>query len=141
MRWFRKVEFAQDNDGSFKQYKKVKMVAAIFLVVFAVSSSMVSWDLVMSLDPHWYSTLFGWYNFSSYMVAFLAFTILFVIWLKSKGYLKQVNDNHIHDIGKYMFGFQCILYVFMVFSVSINMVWKYTGRHSLLFKENGCTIF
>ncbi|NNC94796.1 MAG: quinol:cytochrome C oxidoreductase [Chitinophagales bacterium] len=121
MWWFRRVEIQQDSDGSLSQYQKIKKVAAIFLVVFAVTSSMVSWDLIMSLDPHWYSTLFGWYNFASYMVACLGFMILFIIYLKSKGYLKQVNDNHIHDLGKYMFGFS-VFYTYLWFSQYL-LIW------------------
>src|ERR1043165_2641632 len=59
----------------------------------------------MCLDAHWYSTMFGWYNFASYGCAAWAMTILLVIYLKSKGYMQRVNENHIHDLGKLLFGF------------------------------------
>jgi hypothetical protein len=95
-------------------YKRSKLMAAMWIVIFAVTESFVSWDLVMSTDPHWYSTLFGWYNFASYGCAAFAFTILLIIYLKSKGYLPQVNENHLHDVGKMMFGFS-ILWTYMWF--------------------------
>ena len=95
-------------------YKRSKLMAALWIVIFAVSESFVSWDLIMGADPHWYSTLFGWYNFASYGCAAFAFTILLIIFLKSKGYLPQVNENHLHDVGKMMFGFS-ILWTYLWF--------------------------
>lgn len=86
-------------------YKRSKLLAAAFIVVFALTESAISWDIIMSMDPHWYSTLFGWYNFASYGCAAWAMTILIVIFLKSQGYLQQINENHIHDLGKMLFGF------------------------------------
>ncbi|MFN8276061.1 MAG: hypothetical protein U0T84_01135 [Chitinophagales bacterium] len=96
-------------------YKRSKLMAAAWIVVFAVTESFVSWDLVMSTDPHWYSTLFGWYNFASYGCAAFAFAILAVVFLKSKGYLAQVNENHLHDMGKFMFGFS-VFWTYLWFS-------------------------
>ncbi|MCW3124602.1 MAG: hypothetical protein JWO03_260 [Bacteroidetes bacterium] len=97
-----------------KVYKRSKLMAALWIVIFAVTESFVSWDLVMSTDPHWYSTLFGWYNFASYGCAAFAMAILLVIFLKSRGHLPQVNENHIHDMGKYMFAWS-ILWSYMWF--------------------------
>ncbi|MFN8309177.1 MAG: hypothetical protein U0T73_04390 [Chitinophagales bacterium] len=96
-------------------YKRSKLMAALWIVVFAVTESFVSWDLIMSTDPHWYSTLFGWYNFASYGCAGFAFAILAVVYLKSKGYLPQVTENHLHDMGKYMFAFS-IFWTYLWFS-------------------------
>jgi hypothetical protein len=98
-----------------RNYKRSKLLAAMWIVIFAVTESFVSWDMVMSLDPHWYSTLFGWYNFASYGCAAFAFTILLLIYIKSKGYLPQVNENHIQDVGKMMFGFS-ILWSYLWFA-------------------------
>ncbi len=103
------------NIGDQKVYKRSKLMAALWIVVFAVSESFVSWDMVMSQDPHWYSTLFGWYNFASYGCGGFAMAILLVIFLKGRGYLQQVNENHIHDMGKYMFAFS-IFWTYLWFS-------------------------
>ncbi|HRN94693.1 MAG: hypothetical protein M9931_11810 [Chitinophagales bacterium] len=98
-----------------RSYKISKLIAAMWIVVFAVSESFVSWDMIMSIDPHWYSTLFGWYNFASYGCGALSFAILLTIYLKSKGYLAQVNENHIHDLGVFLFGFS-IFWTYLWFS-------------------------
>ncbi len=97
--------FARTDQTDPKVYKRSRIISAAFIVVFALTESFISWDVVMSLDPHWYSTLFGWFNFASYGCAALGMSILIVIFLKSKGYLQAVNENHVHDLGKLLFGF------------------------------------
>ena len=97
--------FARTDQTDPKVYKRSKLLCAAFIVIFAVSESAISWDMIMSLDTGWYSTLFGWYNFASYGCAAWAMTILLVIFLKSRGYLERVNENHVHDLGKLLFGF------------------------------------
>lgn len=97
--------FARTDQTDPKVYKRSKLLAAAFIVIFALTESFISWDMIMSMDPHWYSTLFGWYNFASYGCAAWGMTILLVIFLKSQGYLPQVNENHVHDLGKMLFGF------------------------------------
>jgi hypothetical protein len=97
--------FGRTDQTDPQVYKRSKLLCAAFIVVFAVSESAISWDMIMSLDTGWYSTLFGWYNFASYGCAAWAMTILLVIFLKLNGYLSRVNENHIHDLGKLLFGF------------------------------------
>lgn len=105
-RQLRRMSLEEDLDSpTQKWFLKSKFWASIFLVVWGVTSSMMAWDWVMSLDPHWYSTLFGWYNFVSLWIASICTTILLLIYLKSKGYMPQLNENHLHDLGKYAFGF------------------------------------
>lgn len=107
--------FGEAGQTDPSKYKRSKLLAAAFIVVFAVSESAVSWDMIMSLDPHWFSTLFGWYNFASYGCAAWATAILLIIYLKSKGYMSKVNENHIHDLGKMLFGFS-IFWTYLWFS-------------------------
>lgn len=116
----RKLSQKEDLAG-VSIYGKMKLYATLFLVVFAITSSTVSWDLLMSIDSHWYSTLFGWYNFSSYIVGTMACIILISIYLKSRGYLKMVNDNHLHDLGKYLFGFS-VFFTYLWFSQYL-LIW------------------
>jgi hypothetical protein len=96
---------AQDasDDNSF--YKKNFNISAGFLVFFLVSESIMSWDWIMSIDPHWFSTLFGWYVLSSFLVSGVTVIALVSIYMKSRGYLEYVNTSHIHDLAKFMFGF------------------------------------
>lgn len=107
--------FTAKNLNDKKVNKRGRLFAALWIVIFAVTESFASWDMIMSTDPHWYSTLFGWYNFASYGCAAFAFVILLLLFLKSKGYLAQVNENHIHDVGKFLFGFS-IFWTYLWFS-------------------------
>ena len=106
---------------SFKEYNQSKYLSALFILVFAVSMSVLSWMFIMSLDPHWYSTLFGWYNFASYTVAGFAFMILILLYLKSKGSYPHLDENHLHDLGKYLFGFS-VFYTYLWFSQFL-LIW------------------
>lgn len=101
----RRLSTWEDALGGLKNYKKMKVFAAGFLIVYAVFSSVSSWDWIMSIDAHWFSTMFGWYNFASAMVTAVAVVLLTTILLKEAGYLRYVNQEHIHDLGKYMFAF------------------------------------
>lgn len=107
--------------ANIKEYKNTKALAAAFLLVFGVSSSVLSWMVVMSIDPHWYSTLFGWYNLMSYFAAGMSLMALIIIYLKSKGMLEHVNEDHIHDIAKYMFGFS-VFWTYLWFS-QFMLIW------------------
>ena len=97
--------FARTDQTDPKVYKRSKLLCAAFIVVFAITESFVSWDVIMCLDTGWYSTLFGWYNFASYGCGALSLSILLVIFLKSQGYISRINENHVHDLGKLLFGF------------------------------------
>lgn len=107
--WFflqiKKNMLAEDLDPSTTYWFKNRSLSAWFLVFFAVSSSIAAWDWIMSIDTHWFSTMFGWYVFSSWWVTGLAFITLIVAHLKTAGYLKVVNANHLHDLGKFIFAF------------------------------------
>jgi len=103
----RNLSKQQDLDASnaVKKHDKIIWFSALFLVIFGISSSTSAWDWIMSIDTHWYSTMFGWYHLASWHVAGLATITLIVIYLKEAGYLPMVNENHLHDLGKFMFAF------------------------------------
>jgi hypothetical protein len=101
----RKFSLAQDEANDISNHKKNFRISAGFLVFYIVTESIMSWDWIMSIDPHWFSTLFGWYVFASMIVSAVTAIALITIYLKSQGYLEFVNDSHIHDLGKFMFGF------------------------------------
>lgn len=100
---FKKRSRQEDIEGGtrihFINYKK----GALFLVFFAVFSSTSSWDWLMSLDTHWYSTLYGWYTFAGMWVSAIIVFIMITLYLKSKSQLENVNESHLHDLGKWMF--------------------------------------
>ncbi|MFD2564075.1 quinol:cytochrome C oxidoreductase [Aquimarina rubra] len=112
----------QDEDATGnKWYKKSFKIAAGFLVFFIYTESMASWDWIMSFDPHWFSTLFGWYVFASLFVSGITTIALITIYLKSKGYLEFVNNSHIHDLAKFMFGVS-IFWTYLWFS-QFMLIW------------------
>src|SRR6187402_2416060 len=117
----RKNCLAQDesNDNSF--YKKNFNYSAGFLVFFIVSESIMSWDWIMSIDPHWSSTLFGWYVFASFFVSGITMITMVTIYLKSRGYLENVNSSHIHDLAKFMFGIS-VFWTYLWFS-QFMLIW------------------
>ena len=117
----RKFSIAQDNSNDNKYHVKNFKISAGFLVFFLITESMMSWDWIMSIDPHWFSTLFGWYVFASMAVSGVTSIALISIYLKSKGYLPNVNDNHIHDLGKFMFGFS-VFWTYLWFS-QFMLIW------------------
>ena len=119
----RKFSLAQDDapKGDKSNFKKSFRIAAAFLVFFLYTESMMSWDWIMSVDPHWFSTLFGWYVLSGMMVCGITVIALITIYLKSKGLLEQVNDSHIHDLAKFMFGFS-IFWTYLWFS-QFMLIW------------------
>ncbi|TGE16250.1 quinol:cytochrome C oxidoreductase [Hymenobacter elongatus] len=124
--WFfserlRKISLQEDLNGGTEYFHKSINVAALFLVLYAVTSSMSAWDWVMSVDVHWFSTMFGWYVFASWWVSGIAVTTLTAIYLKQAGYLKFLNSNHLHDLGKFMFGFS-IFWTYVWFS-QFMLIW------------------
>ncbi|MDO5656445.1 MAG: hypothetical protein Q4G27_09935 [Flavobacteriaceae bacterium] len=97
-----------DENSTEKNYWSLYKWGVIAIVFFALSSMAASWDWIMSLDPHWYSTLFGWYVMVSYLVTAVAIMILIAVHLKRQGVLPEFNDNHLHDLTKYLFGFSLL---------------------------------
>lgn len=84
---------------------KLSKLSAIFLVFFGISFSFASYDWIMSVEPHWFSTVFSIYTFAGMFVSGIAFITLSLIALQSMGFLKGViNENHYHDLGKWLFG-------------------------------------
>ncbi len=132
--WIRKEILTQDEDGSTEHWYNARKFSAIFLVIFAVSSSMAAWDWVMSIDPHWYSTMNGWYVFASWWVTGLAAITLIVINLKDAGYLKMVNSNHLHDLGKFCFAFS-IFWTYIWFSQFLLIYYANIPEETIYFVE------
>ncbi|MFL5752670.1 MAG: quinol:cytochrome C oxidoreductase [Bacteroidia bacterium] len=105
---------ADEIEGHGHHWKNVKL-GAWFMVVFAVTSSTASWDWVMSIDTHWFSTLFGWYIFAGMWISAIITIVMLVVWLKKLGYLEYVTESTVHDLGKWMFAIS-FLWTYLYFS-------------------------
>jgi hypothetical protein len=96
----------QDTDGDPRHSVRNARVSAGGLVVFAITVSLASFDWIMSLEPDWYSTMFGVYQFAGLFQSALAMTIVVVVWLRRAGPLRfVVSEDHLHDLGKLLFAF------------------------------------
>jgi hypothetical protein len=96
----------QDADGAPQHTRINSRLSALFIVLFAFTFWLASYDWIMSLEPHWYSTIFASYNFAGLFLSGLAVITLVSIWLREKGALGAViRDDHLHDLGKLLFAF------------------------------------
>ena len=120
--WYlRRISLREDLEGGLTSYKKTVVVSAVFIIFFGISSSMAAWDWLMSIDTHWFSTMFGWYIFSGMFITAITTITLLLIHLKKRGYLEQVNQSHFHDLGKYMFAFS-VFWTYLWFS-QYMLIW------------------
>ncbi len=119
----RKLSIQQDGDRSLRKtnYEKIHMWAAIFLPIAGFSSAYAIWQWVMSVDVHWYSTLFAWYATVSVWVSAICLIYLIILFLKSRGHLQYFTKEHTHDIGKYIFGFS-VFWTYLWFSQFL-LIW------------------
>lgn len=113
--YMRKQSLKLDATGDLIFHKKMFKASAGYLAFFIVSESIASWDWIMSIDAHWYSTLFGWYVFASFFVTGITVIAFVTLYLKNQGYLEYVNTSHIHDLAKFMFGLS-IFWTYLWFS-------------------------
>jgi len=121
---FRNLSIAQESapKNSTKLYWKNVALSGVFLFVFALTlMSTTPWFWLMSINAHWYSTLYSWYVFGSSFVAGMAVILLFVVYLKNQGNLRLVNKEHIHDLGKFLFAFS-IFWTYLWFS-QFMLIW------------------
>ena len=136
--WFllqiRKNMLAEDINAGTSYWHKNQVLSTVFLIFFGVSSSVAAWDWVMSIDTHWFSTMFGWYVFASWWVTGLATITLIVASLKSAGYLKIVNSNHLHDLGKFIFAFS-IFWTYIWFSQFMLIYYANIPEETVYFIE------
>jgi len=107
---------AQDKAFDAGEQMKIKRISAPGIVVFALTITFAAFDWLMSLDPHWYSTIFGVYIFAGSFLSAQAFIILFGLGYRKKGILKDIiTIEHYHDLGKFLFAFT-IFWGYMAFS-------------------------
>jgi hypothetical protein len=116
-----KLSYKEDLEGGLNSYKKSFKLSAIFLVIFGFTTPIWSFDTIMSLEAHWFSTMFGWYNFAAMWVSGLCVITVILIVLQKAGYMNWVNENHLHDLGKLIFGFS-IFWTYVWFAQFI-LIW------------------
>ncbi|MCA0238302.1 MAG: hypothetical protein LCH81_18150 [Bacteroidetes bacterium] len=128
------VEQDTEETASLSYYKKQRKWAASFLPLGGFLSTVFIWQSVMSIDPHWYSTMFAWYSMISMWLGGLSMTVMLIIYLKSLGYLEYVTRDHLHDIGKYLFGIS-VFWTYLWFDQFMLIWYANNGEETIYFKE------
>lgn len=130
----RKKSIEEDLIGGNENFFKMVRIGTGFIVAMGISASLSAWDWVMSIDTHWFSTMFGWYMFASWHVSGIATIILTIVLLKEQGYMKYVNENHLHDLGKLMFAFS-IFWTYVWFSQFLLIYYANMAEETIYFLE------
>jgi hypothetical protein len=111
-----------DYETGKKWIWKNTVWASLFTVFFGLTvASTIPWLWLMSIDAHWYSTMYSWYTFASTFVSGLSLMALYIIYLKNRGQLEYVTDEHLHDVGKFMFAFS-VFWTYLWFS-QYMLIW------------------
>src|SRR5260221_5156530 len=121
--------------GDAKKYIfKNTVWAAVYIVWFALTvASVVPWLWLMSINARWFSTMYSWYTFASSFVAGIALISLFVVYLKNQGYLEYVNQEHLHDLGKFQFAFS-IFWTYLWFDQFMLIWYANISEETIYFK-------
>lgn len=124
----RSMSLETDNGGTMDYETGKKWIwkntvwASLYAVFFGLSvASTIPWLWLMSIDAHWYSTMYSWYTFASTFVSGMSLVALFVIFLKNRGQLEYVTEEHLHDVGKFMFAFS-VFWTYLWFS-QYMLIW------------------
>ncbi len=117
-----RTSVAQDASGDPKLTLRMERLSAPGMLLFALTINFAAFDLLMSLDPHWFSTIFGVYYFSVSVVAFLAVMPKILYALQMRGVLPNaITVEHYHDFGKLLFGF-VVFWAYIAFS-QYMLIW------------------
>ncbi|MCP3098930.1 hypothetical protein LZ198_08580 [Myxococcus sp. K15C18031901] len=117
----RRISVQQDTERTEALTKRHVKVSAVFLVLFALTFCLAAFDWLMSLEPHWFSTIYALYNFAGLLSSSVCAITVAAILLHRAGALPQLNSSHLHDLGKLMFAF-ATLWAYLWFSQFL-LIW------------------
>ncbi|MFQ5669061.1 MAG: hypothetical protein ACE5HD_00920 [Acidobacteriota bacterium] len=120
--WFRRQSLRQDEQEGFHPTRRLQAASGPSLVVLSLAVTFAAFDWIMSLDPHWWSSVFGVYFFSGCMVAAYAFLPLAVFAAQRSGQITgEITSEHFHDLGKMLFAF-VVFWAYIAFSQFL-LIW------------------
>lgn len=120
--YFTRLSRQQDESGDPEITNRMQAAAPVAILLTALTLTFAAFDWLMSLDPHWFSTIFGVYIFSGAFVGALAVMALITIALRSSGLAgAELTVEHQHDIGKLLFGFT-VFWAYIAFS-QFFLIW------------------
>jgi hypothetical protein len=121
-RFYLRNSLRQDTTADPSLTAQMRRWSGPSLILFALTVNFAAFDWLMSLDAHWFSTIFGVYYFAGCAVAIFAALPLAVVWLQRNGYLApQVTTEHYHDLAKLLFGF-IFFWAYIAFSQYL-LIW------------------
>ena len=130
-----RTSIKQDAGFHPSQPERMRRISAPGIILFALTITLAAFDWLMSLDPHWYSTIFGVYVFVGSFVAALSFIILLAIYLRGKGIMaKEITVEHYHDLGKLLFAF-VVFWTYIAFSQYFLIWYANIPEETLWFHE------
>jgi hypothetical protein len=128
-----------DAEAGRRYIFKNTVWASLFIVWFGLTvMSTVPWLWLMSIDAHWFSTMYSWYTFASTFVSGMALITLFVVYMKNQGYLEYTNQEHIHDLGKFQFAFS-IFWTYLWFAQYMLIWYANIPEETIYFKSRIAT--
>ncbi len=120
--YFRNASRRQDDSGDEALSRRMARFSPVAVALFAVTLTFAGFDWLMSLEPHWYSTMFGVYFFAGTVVsAFAALTVLTLAFERSGHFRGVVTGEHFHDLGKLLFAFT-VFWAYIAFS-QFFLIW------------------
>lgn len=117
----RKNSLKEDHEGGLKYFHKSEFHSKIYIFILAITFSLATFDLIMSIDVHWVSTIFAVMNFISGFYHSIAIITLIILFLNRKGHFIHLNDSHLNDFSKYLFRLS-ILWAYLWF-VQYLLIW------------------
>jgi len=119
--YIRHLSLKEDTEGTLSYFKKIEFFNKVYIFALAITFSLASFDYIMSIDVHWFSTIFAVRNFTMGFYHGSAVILLIIIILKKSGYLTFINKAHLRDMSKYVFVL-CIIWTYMWFAQYI-LIW------------------
>jgi hypothetical protein len=133
-RFYLKTSLAQDESGKPELAARMRAVSGPAMIGFALTLTFTAFDFLMSLDPGWFSTMFGVYYFAGCVVSANSMLALVLMWLQKQGRLvKSVTTEHYHDLGKMMFAFT-VFWAYVTFSQFMLMWYANMPEETAFFK-------
>lgn len=129
-----KWSYNQDLVGGLESHTKSFKYSCIFLVIYGFTTPIFAFDNIMSLEAHWFSTMFGWYNFAAMWVSTLSIIAIVLILLRKAGYMSWVNNSHLHNLGQLIFGFS-IFWTYVWFSQFLLIYYANMSEETVYFHK------
>lgn len=104
----KKYAFQEDRQGDLNSFQKSSHYAIVFVFLAVIFFSFASMDWIMTIDSHWYSTIFGFRTMITSMYYAVALIVLIIFFLNSMGYFPEMNKAHRHDLARYLFRFSIV---------------------------------